>query len=270
MVHSSLMVPADNPKMLQKISNLECDIAILNLEDGVYDKNKARQILVEHLPNIKFNKKLIVRVNSLDECGIEDIEVLRNFENIDGFRIPKIHNSDDVKKALCLCENKEIHLSVETKEAFSDIKSLKISKNVTTVYLGILDLFNSLGLNHSLINLENPTIDYILSKFLIDSLGCDFVPISFVYQNHHNLDIFEKWCIKEKTIGLNAKACISPKQVEIANKIFGSNDEIQKALEIKELFETSLTQNISGFANEKYGFIDEPIYKNALNVLKNY
>lgn len=264
------MVPADNPKMLQKVPNLECDIAILNLEDGVFDKNKGREILTQNLPHIKFGGKIIVRVNSLDECGEQDIKALRRFANIDGFRIPKINNSDDVKKALELCGDKEIHLSIETKEAFSDIKSLKIAPNVTTVYLGILDLFNSLGLSHSLINFENPAIDYILSKFLVDSLSSDFLPISFVYQNHQNLQEFQKWCEKEKTMGLGAKACISPKQVQIANKIFGASCEIQKALEIKELFEASIAQNISGFANEKYGFIDEPIYKNALNVLKNY
>lgn len=264
------MVPADNPKMLQKIPNLECDIAILNLEDGVFDKSNGREILCNNIPNIEFAGKIIVRVNSLDECGAQDIEALRNFSNIDGFRIPKIKNSDDVKKAIELCKDKEIHLSIETKEAFGDIKSLKIASNVTTVYLGILDLFNSLGLSHSLIRLENPTIDYVLSKFLVDSLSCDFLPISFVYQNHQNLLEFEKWCEKEKTMGLGAKACISPKQVQIANKIFGFDDELKKALEIKELFEASITQNISGFSNEKYGFIDEPIYKNALNVLKNY
>ena len=45
--------------------------------------------------------------------------------------------------------------------------------------------------------------------------------------------------------------------------------EIQKAREIKEAFEKSSEREIHGFMHEKYGFIDEPIYRDALNTLES-
>jgi citrate lyase subunit beta/citryl-CoA lyase len=47
-----------------------------------------------------------------------------------------------------------------------------------------------------------------------------------------------------------------------------NNEEIQKAREIITLFETNSARGINGFVHEHYGFIDEPIYKGALAVLK--
>lgn len=269
MICSALMVPADKEKLLLKIPNLACDTVMINLEDGVYDKKTARQLLQKTLPMLDTNKKIVVRVNALDECGKDDITYLSHIERIDAFRIPKVYHANDVLQALQLT-SKEIHLSIETKEAFQNIASLKISNRVTTVYLGILDLFNSLGLPHSLIHLQNPTIDYILSKFLIDSLGCGFFPVSFIYQDHQNLEAFEAWCTKEKQMGFRAKGCISPKQVDVVNQIFGAIEDITKAAYIKQIFEAKQSEGISGFVDEKYGFIDEPIYKNAVQILLSY
>ena len=163
----------------------------------------------------------------------------------------------------------EIHLSIETKEAFKSLATLKINPRVTTVYLGILDLLESLGLSQSLIKLNNPTIDYILSKFLIDAKIAGFKVVSFIYQNYQDTETFKQWCMKEKAMGFSCKGCISPKQVDIANEIFNiSKDEIQKATYIKTIYQIQQRQGITGFSDEKYGFIDEPIYKNALLILE--
>ncbi len=265
---SALMVPADKPNLLQKLPTLECDVAIINLEDGVFDKRQALINLQNILPTLEKTNKFIVRTNALNEGGKEEIEALKNIQNLDGFRIAKIKKPQEVEQALSLCKTQEIHLSIETKEAFSNISQLKIDARVTTVYLGILDLFNSMNISHEIIKIENQTTNYILSKFLCDSLCADFWPVSFVFQDYQNLDAFKLWCEFEKSLGFGAKGCISPKQVKIANEVFGNNLELEKAYEIKKIFEESIANKISGFSHEKYGFIDEPIYKNALNIIK--
>jgi citrate lyase subunit beta/citryl-CoA lyase len=69
-------------------------------------------------------------------------------------------------------------------------------------------------------------------------------------------------------MGFTSKACMGPKQVEIANQIFGiSQSQIQRAKEIKEFFENSSNIGENGIMHPKYGFIDEPIYKDALMIL---
>ncbi len=69
-------------------------------------------------------------------------------------------------------------------------------------------------------------------------------------------------------MGFTTKACMGPLQVKIANEVFGvSEDELKRAKEIKDAFETSSAKGENGFMHEHYGFIDEPIYRDALLVL---
>ena len=265
---SYLMVAGDKQQHLSKLDFLKTDIATVNLEDAVYDKDLARNLVVKHLSNRK-NNNIIVRVNSLASCGKKDIEAINKIKPY-AIRIPKVKSVDDIKIALDLIDQDiELHLTIETKEALHHLSTFKIDKRVTTVFLGILDLFESLELPQNLLQLDNPTIDYILSKFLIDSKTAGLKPVSFIYQDYKDLDTFEKWCIKEKKMGFTAKGCTSPSQVDIVNKIFITNqDEIQKAKYIKNIFEQNLAKGSTGFKDDKYGFIDEPIYRDALLVLK--
>ena len=117
----------------------------------------------------------------------------------------------------------------------------------------------------SLVKLENPTIDYILSKFLVDAKSAGIHPISFMFQEYNDTDTFRAWCEREKMMGFVSKACMGPKQVAIANAVFGiSQSEIDRAKHIKKVFEANSAKAINGFMDEKYGFIDEPIYRDAL------
>ncbi|MEJ2497632.1 MAG: hypothetical protein P8Y43_09230, partial [Sulfurovaceae bacterium] len=46
--------------------------------------------------------------------------------------------------------------------------------------------------------------------------------------------------------------------------------EPESAAKIKELFEASAKKGINGFMDETYGFIDEPIYKDAIGLIAKY
>jgi len=131
-----------------------------------------------------------------------------------------------------------------------------------------LDLFADMGLSHSLIDLENPTMKYILSHFLVTSLAIGVKPVSFIYQEYKNLEKFQQWVRLEKSMGFQAKGCISPDQVKIVNELMVDEEkELRRAKVIVKLFEMYREEGITGFVDEEYGFIDEPIYKGALNLL---
>jgi len=270
---SYLMVAGDKEKHLSKIDVLSCDVAMINLEDGVGDKKEALKLLQNRFEKDGFqskNKCIVVRINPLDESGIDEIKVLNQLKP-HAIRIPKIKTKEDVQKALeCIDKDIEIHLSIETKEGFENISKLKLDRRVTTVYLGILDLLESLELPQSLLKLENPMIDYILSRFLVESKIAGFKPIFLTYQDYKNTEEFTLWLQKAKLMGYRATSCISPTQVEIANEIFSNDEtEIEKAKYIVKIFEENQANGITGFSDETYGFIDEPIYKNAKQILKN-
>jgi citrate lyase subunit beta/citryl-CoA lyase len=247
---------------------------ILNLEDGVAPSQKAlaRSYAAVALSHLKpSSQRYIVRVNPLGEGGEEDIATIAPMMP-DAIRIPKIKTLDDVKRGLKLIPSPiNIHLSIETKEALHNLPSFGCEPRVEACYLGILDMLHSLSLPQSLLTIDNPTIHYLLAQFLINAKTAGMIPFSFVYQNHHDHTLFEQWCHLEKKMGLTGKGCLSPTQVEIANTVFGlDKDEKTRALEIVALFEKNIQEGISGFSHEIYGFIDEPIYKDALAYLQGH
>jgi citrate lyase subunit beta/citryl-CoA lyase len=269
---SVLMLSCNNFKHLTKIESMQADCIMLNLEDGVSQEDKpfALVLCAIFLSLLKeCDKKLVVRVNALDNGGYEEINYLNQFMP-DAIRVPKIQNKEEVKKVFALLNSEsELHLSIESALGWHNLSNLKVDKRVTTFYLGILDLFADMSLGQNLISRDNPTMLYMLSHFLITSKSMGVKPVSFVYQEFKNLDEFKMWLELEKSMGYDAKGCISPKQVELVNELFVNEEEqIKRAEVIVKLFEMYKEEGITGFVDEDYGFIDEPIYKGALSLLK--
>ncbi len=258
---SALMVSGHQVKHLNKINELPADIIMLNLEDGVPKEKKeiARVIIAVFLSNIKkTDKEIVIRVNSLDEGGIEDIKFLEKFY-FNAFRIPKVNSIEEIDDVFMMTE-KNIHASIETKEAFFNLKELKHPK-LTAFYIGIYDLLNELEISHSVIKTDNPLIHKILSDFSLTSRYLNITPIGFVYQHYKDLEGFKKWCLLQKNLGMQGVGCITPKQAEIANKIFELDTEFAKM--IVERFESVGPFTIDGL------YVDEPIYKNFRLFLKD-
>jgi len=269
---SNMMLNPLKQKHLDKIPELEAKAITLNLEDAIAPSRKKEALenianLLESKPDTK--AQLIVRINPLEDGGREEIEFLNRFD-FDAIRLSKPQSKEQIVEALKLIrDDKELHISMETKEAFYNLKEWRVDERFTTANIGILDLLNSLNLPQSLLKLENPTIEYILSKFVVDANSIGLLPVGFMFQEYKDTDTFTKWCEKEKLMGYTSKACMGPAQVEIANRVFGvSDEEIQRAKEIVKTFKESSKKGENGFMHPKYGFIDEPIYKYALLVLK--
>ncbi|MCF6244659.1 MAG: aldolase/citrate lyase family protein [Sulfurovum sp.] len=258
---------------LNRMDESNADMITLNLEDAIAPsrKKEALRNIAIFLSYMKHSKSfIIVRTNPLHDGGEEEIKFLNDF-SFDAVRVAKIKNKEQIAQALTLLDqNKELHISLETKEAFENLSKLRIDSRLTTANLGILDLLTSLGLPQSIVTQNNPTIDYILSKFLVDAKTVGIHPISFMFQDYTDTQTFEAWCKHEKMMGFNSKACMGPKQVSIANEIFSTHSsEIERAKHIKTSFEAHSAKGINGFMDENYGFIDEPIYRDSVLILKN-
>jgi len=270
---SNMMLNPLQLKHLNRMDESEADMITLNLEDAIAPSRKK-----EALHNIALflsymeesNSFIIVRTNPLDEGGAEEITFLNDF-SFDAIRLAKVKTQTEIAQALTLLsKEKELHISLETKEAFGNLSQLRIDERLTTANLGILDLLTSLGLPQSLVKIGNPTIDYILSKFLVDAKTAGIHPISFMFQEYHDTETFRSWCKHEKDMGFESKACMGPKQVKIANEILSINKyDLERAQHIKSVFEANAAKGINGFLDKEYGFIDEPIYRDSLLILNN-
>ncbi|BBG65994.1 citrate lyase beta chain [Hydrogenimonas sp.] len=271
-VRSALMLSGHRLRHLNRLDELDADIVVLNLEDGVAPplKQIALRLTALFLAEAKsIRSKTVVRVNPLDEGGREEIAYL-NGVLPDAVRVPKIRSAADVEEALDLLDGRVgLHLSIETKEAFEALSTLRVDNRVEAFYLGVLDLLASMGLPQRIVQLHNPTMHYILARFLAKTSSLGVLPVSFVYQEYADTEGFENWCLLERRMGYHAKGCISPAQVEIANTIFTPDgEELEWARRVVELFESGPEK--SGFADEELGFVDEPIYKSAKSMLEKF
>ena len=268
---SNMMLNPLKLKHLNNLDNLACDMVTLNLEDAIAPSRKKEALhnIALFLSNLEHsNSFIIVRVNPLDEGGREEIAFLNSF-TFDAVRVAKVKSFDELVEIDRLLKSEiKIHISLETKEAFANLATFGGIERFTTANIGILDLLTSLGLPQSLVERDNPTIHYILSRFLVDARTAGLNPISFMFQEYQDVEGFRAWCELEKKMGFTTKACMGPAQVAIANEVFGVDEEaIHRAKVIKEAFESSSAKGENGFMHEEFGFIDEPIYRDALLVL---
>ena len=268
---SNMMLNPLNLTHLNRMDESKADMITLNLEDAIAPSRKKEALhnialFLSHMEHS--NSFIIVRTNPLNNGGAEEIAFLNDY-SFDAIRVAKVKNQTEIAQALTLLsKDKELHISLETKEAFEDLSQLRIDERLTTANLGILDLLTSLGLPQSLLTLNNPSIDYILSKFLVNAKIAGIHPISFMFQEYNDTETFKAWCEREKLMGFESKACMGPKQVQIANEIFGVDKyQLTRAQHIKKSFEAREAQGINGFMDDTYGFIDEPIYRDSLLIL---
>ena len=262
---------------LNRLDTLDADVITLNLEDAIAPSRKHEALVnialfLSHLNET--NSRIVVRTNPIDRGGAEEIRTLLPLRP-DAFRIPKVRTPQEIESALKLLNYEtELHISLETKESFRDLEHWGgIDSRLRVANLGILDLLADLGLPQHLVTRGpgNPTAEAILSRFLLSARTAGLLPVSFMYQEYRNLEGFRRWCLREREMGFEAKACMGPTQVKIANELFGPDEEaIDRARTIVERFEAASENGVHGFLDEEYGFIDEPIYRDALNTLKSY
>jgi citrate lyase subunit beta/citryl-CoA lyase len=280
---SALIVSGDGPKHLKKVFQREADVIIFNVEDGVAESNKrfARLLLRKFLKNVPFDgsKEVVIRINPLNsEFFWEDIlELLPVIPH--AVRLSKVERPEDVivldgiiktyERSAGLPESSiKIQLSIETGKAVERLSEiLSASKRINAAYLGILDLFADLGLSQELVK-TSPLATFLKSKFVSTCRAFGVAPVAPAYQDYEDLEGFKKEAEKEKELGFVGKMCISVKQVGIANKVFSpSKEEIEEAKKIVELYERALNEGKGGITYSGK-FIDQPIYRDALNKLK--
>jgi citrate lyase subunit beta/citryl-CoA lyase len=279
---AALIVSADRVNHLKKALQREADVIVFNLEDGVSDERKpfGRLLLRKFLANTPLTgeKEVVVRINPMDSPHFwEDItQILPALPH--AVRLSKVSTPEEVvalDRLITAFEKSsgapagfvKIHLSIETPEAVLNLPEiLKASERVEVAYLGILDLFAGLGVSQRLTGKRLG--DFVREKFALECRACGVHPIGPAYQDYEDLEGFREEALKEKELGFSGKMAISVRQARIATEVFSpSPEEIEKAKRIVELYEKALKEGKGGITfNGK--FIDQPIYRDALNTLR--
>ncbi len=281
---SVLIVSGDRIKHLRKVLSRPADVIIFNVEDGVSKERKpfARLLVKKLLSNTDFDgsKEIVIRINPIDSPFFYDDvkELLPTIPH--AIRLSKVRSPEDVIALDRLISSFEvsrgikqgfikIQLSIETPQAVEGLVNiLSSSERINAVYLGIFDLFAELSLPQKFQSGELGK--FVRNTFVFHSRSHNIYPIAPAYQDYKDLEGFESEARTEREMGFVGKMCISVKQVEVANRIFSPDeDEIEEARKIVEIYQEALREGKGGVT---YGgkFIDQPVYRDALNTLRFY
>ncbi|MDY0339244.1 MAG: CoA ester lyase [Acholeplasmataceae bacterium] len=276
MRRSLLFIPSNSPAMLQNADIFGADGVIFDLEDAVsiHEKDAARTLLDTFLSMYPLNHlEIIVRINQI-ESSIQSKELqLIISDKIDTIMLPKATVSStmiligqlkkiEIEKKL----TKKIQIIpiIEMAESVLEVKDIAKLERVNGLLLGAEDLASDLEVSRSIDSLEilMPRAFTILAA---KANKIDAIDTPFIHKDDE--DGLMKDAKFAKQLGMNAKACIHPNQVEIINDIFSpSKDEIKQAQRIIEAYHKPENMHKGAFSLDGK-MVDKPIIDRALKLI---
>lgn len=275
MFRSLLFVPGNNPSMLQNADVFIADGIIFDLEDSITitEKDNARNLVNNYLETSSvLPKKVILRTNPVDTIWFKkDLELLKS-KKIDYLLLPKMDLStfelsiqllDRFEESENLDKTKIIAL-IETAKGVNEVQYFAENKRVFGLLLGAEDLANDLEVERTALGVE---ILFSRSKVVLSSVANKIIPIDTPYTDINNVNGLIEDCKFARSLGMKAKACIHPNQLESVNHIFSpSNEEITWAQQIVKL---SIENDKKGAFQYKGKMIDKPIIDKAKKIIDN-
>jgi citrate lyase subunit beta / citryl-CoA lyase len=277
MRRSLLFIPANTPSMMQNADVFEADAVIFDLEDAVQltEKDAAVDLFVQFLNQFKLKDvEIIVRINGLDTpFGEQDLyRVVSN--QIDSIMLPKA-----TVQSTAFCEGlirkiekkrkmtKMIRIIPIIERAVSVIEAYEIAsfERVDGLLLGAEDLATDLEVERTE---QGTEILFARSMVIMAAKANGIDAIDTPYTSTNNLLGLETDARFAKSLGMNAKACIHPNQIDTVNQIFcPSIEAIRHAKRIIEAEQEAIKQQRGAFSVDGK-MVDKPIIERARKVLE--
>lgn len=271
-MESYFFIPANHPKLMDKINQFAADQIIIDLEDAV-EKDNFNNYL-KKLKKIENRSKLYVRPSLFEKDGFnKDILLVLIGIGFTKFMIPKFSSLEDLQKIEQAIENVPfsnfsfILLIENPKSLFQLSNILSGTKlNIKGMVFGSHDYCGETGMTHRLDLLYYP-------RFTLVSLAKahGFIAIDIVHTNLNNDNEFLEELENGYDLGFEAKALIHPKQLNLLNEFKTSKkNEYDEALNILNEFESLGKPPVFVFKGK---IIEAPhikFYNNVKNKLEDY
>ena len=275
MRRSMLFLPGNNPNMLINSGSLGADAVIFDLEDAVSpDQKDAARILVRN--TLKYmdlrHCERIVRINSIDTpYWKQDIETLLPYKPA-WILLPKTGSAGDVQQAdsfLCQTEEK-LGLPVNTVKLMPLIETAMGVENayaiataaerVGALFLGAEDLTADLRCQRTK---EGREIEYARTRLVVAARAAGIDVYDTPFTDVNDDEGIETDAALAKALGFTGKASISPRHVEVINRVFSPTEkEIDYAYEVMEAIARAKRQG-KGAISLHGKMIDAPIVARA-------
>jgi len=275
MRRSMLFLPGNNPNMLINGNCLGSDAIIFDLEDAVApaEKDAARILVRNTMRYMDFRGcETIVRINSIDTpYWQQDLDTILPCKP-DLILLPKTGSSTDVLAADAYMTELESKLGfesnavglmplIETALGVENAFSIACAtKRVKALFLGAEDLTADLQCKRTK---EGREIEYARTRLVVAARAAGVEVYDTPFTDVNDAEGIEKDANVAKALGFTGKASISPRHVEVINRVFSpSQKDIAYAYEVMDAIALAKSQG-KGAISLHGKMIDAPIVNRA-------
>jgi citrate lyase beta subunit len=237
-MRSKLFVPGSRPELFAKALAGEADAISFDVEDSVPEDSKARARgqIADFLRSSTVRqsvdltgKTMIVRVNALDSPHFEGDLMAFACPQVALLNLPKAESAADIQKAAAALESAErrngvtrpigLLINIETPRGLRLAPEIAgAHSRVAGLQLGLADLFATRSADRrSPANVHAAMFQMRMAcaesgKFAYDS----------AYPDVADAEGFRREAEQARQLGYVGKSCVHPKQVALANEVFGA------------------------------------------------
>ncbi|WP_438851881.1 HpcH/HpaI aldolase/citrate lyase family protein [Brevundimonas nasdae] len=230
-VRSVLYLPASNARAVEKARTLDCDVAILDLEDAVAPEAKAeaRAAAVAAVQAGGFGPRLGVRINGLDTpWGLDDLAALKTV----GAALivaPKVETPETVHAITAwLPKGAVLWAMIETPRALLTLTEIaEAGGALDGLMLGVNDLAKALGTGPSP---DREPFKPWLALLVAAARTHNLLAIDGVFNRIDDTDGLAAEAAQGRLYGFDGKSLIHPSQIAPANAAFSPSEaEVEQA-----------------------------------------
>ncbi|NLZ61189.1 MAG: CoA ester lyase [Acholeplasmataceae bacterium] len=275
-MRSFLFVPGNNPSMIQNADVFDADVVIFDLEDSVHagEKDNARNLLSDYLSqNPMLPKKIAIRINAPDSPFYEADLLSMVSDKIDFIVFPKasVQTTQKLGSDLFQLEQikqmeKKIDIIPIIELASSLVEAAKIASasRVRALLFGAEDYCSDLEIKRTL---SGEALFYPRSVIAVACKAYGLIAIDTPFTDVRDDIGLEQDAKTAVLLGLNAKAAIHPRQIQIINRIFSpQQDQLDWALKVIEAEKIANKKGLGVFSLDGK-MIDKPIIERARKTL---
>jgi citrate lyase subunit beta/citryl-CoA lyase len=221
---SLLFLPASNPRAIAKARGLPCDMVLLDLEDAVPDdrKQEAREGAMEAASEGGFGERLLaLRINTA-ETPWHGADLVAGKSIAAGYLVlPKVETARQVADVAGVT-GKPVIAMIESAAGVFAAREIAAEHGTVALFVGTNDLRRELGIPSSA---GRSALATALQMIVLAARAAGKPVFDGVYNRLDDPDGFEAECCEGHAMGFDGKTLIHPNQVEIANRVFGPDEE---------------------------------------------
>ena len=277
---SSLILPVNVPRFVDKAYARGADAIVLDLEDSVptQEKASARKLVPGSLAVAgRGGAEVLVRVNNDPALIADDIDAAVH-PGLDGLSIPKAETAAQIQAIVAQVDRLErargvgpghvrLSLAIETPRGFLALEEIaRSSDRIATMSIGVEDYCLELGVEPSADGME---LLYPVAHLVTVCKVVGVQPTGLVgsIAGFRDLATFEGAAQRARQLGCEGAGCIHPDQVAVLNRVFSPDPaKVEYARRVVDAFAEGIARGTAS-VNLDGKMVDIPVVKRAEVIL---